>query len=152
VVAPDEVHLWRVPRVTDVGAAVRQVTDRYRDAERLPRAVSHSEGTVVVALGPGVRGVDVEVLRPMADLDDFCARHLSPAQRTEVLGEPEEHQLRAALGCWTGAQAARKAAAGAAGEQVAVRRLDLDGAVAAVATTGGPWRLRYEVLARIGTG
>ena len=153
VVASDEVHLWRVPQVTDIDAAVRQVTGRYRDAERLPRAVSRSEGTVVVALGHGVRGVDVEVLRPMADLDDFCTRHLSPAQRTEVLGEPEEHQLRAALGCWTGAQAARKAAAaGPAGGQVAVRRLDLDGAVVAVATTGGPWRLRYEVLARIGNG
>lgn len=152
VVAPDEVHLWRVPQVSDTDAAVRRVTGRYRDGGRLPRAVSRSERTVVVALGPAVRGVDVEVLRPMTDVDDFCARHLSPAQRTEVLGEPEEHQLRAALGCWTGAQAARKAAAGAAGGRVAVRRLDLDGAVVAVATAGGPWRLRYEVLTRNGDG
>jgi surfactin synthase thioesterase subunit/phosphopantetheinyl transferase (holo-ACP synthase) len=119
----------------------------------LHRAVSRSAGTALVALGRRELAVDVEVLRPVTDLDDFCDRALTPAERAEVFAEPEEHQLSAALRRWTAREAVRKATAAAAaapGTPTAVdwrvTELDLDDAVAAVATSGGNWRLRYEIL------
>ena len=93
-------------------------------------------------------------MRPVPDLDAFCERALEPAERAEVLAEPEELQLREALRRWSAKEAVRKAQI-AAGDRCGphgwwVTHLDLDGAVAAVATPGGPWRLRFQTL--VGNG
>lgn len=141
----DEVHLWRVePSPVDGGVdggvdkAERLVLERYPDGTAGSRVVvAAGGGTALVAIGPSVRAVAVERVRPIDDLDAFCAG-LDPDERATVLGEPEEDQVRAAL------QARTVHAVRAAG---AVRRLDLGGAVAAIATAAGdpdPVRVRYE--------
>ncbi|MBO4210724.1 thioesterase domain-containing protein [Micromonospora echinofusca] len=144
--AADEIHLWRVTPDRLPAVLRRYGADPDRSGPAgLRWSVSRSAGTAVVAVGGRDLGVDVETLRPVADFDAFCARVLTPAEWAEVLAEPEEHQLRAALRCWTAKEAVRKAADGtsdATGWQVT--HLDLDGAVAAVATRGGRWRLRFE--------
>ncbi|MEH1015839.1 thioesterase domain-containing protein [Micromonospora sp. CPCC 206060] len=113
-------------------------------------SIGRSAGTAVVAVCQEDLGVDLETLRPMADFDAFCERVLAPAERAEVLAEPEEHQLRAAMRCWTAKEAVRKATGSApAGPDATgwqVTHLDLDGAVAAVATCRGRWRLRFETF------
>ncbi|GIJ56357.1 thioesterase domain-containing protein [Virgisporangium aurantiacum] len=132
----DEVHLWRVEPST-MDKAERLVLERYPSGTAGSRVVTAAGGgTVLVAIGPSVRAVAVERVRPIDDLDALCAR-LDPDERAAVLGEPEEDQVRAALQALT-AHAVRAAGA--------VRRLDLGNAVAAIATAGAPdpVRIRYE--------
>lgn len=134
--APSDDHrysLWRVDRVSDVDKAERLVRDRSPVAAGVFSAVSGD--TALVAVGACVRGVAVERVRPIADLDAFCAG-LDAHDRAAVLGEPEEDQVRAALLAST----ARRVS----GPEV--RRLDLGGVVAAVATTGGATLARYETV------
>jgi hypothetical protein len=141
--------------------ALRRLLLRYgldplrRDPAGPQWSMSRSAGTAIVAIGHGDLGVDLEALRPMADFDAFCERVLPPAERAEVLAEPEEHQLRAALRCATAQEAVRRAGGDASGGSSRhgpggagwqVTHLDLDGAVASVATRGGGWRLRFETL------
>lgn len=135
----DELHVWRVDRVPDPDKARRLVLDRYDGTPACPVAVSGSGTTTLVALGPAVRGVAVELVRPVDDLDAFCAR-LPPEDRAAVLGEPEEDQARLALLAWAAREAGRSEGA------AAVRRLDLDSAVAAVATSADALLLRYETI------
>jgi surfactin synthase thioesterase subunit len=148
----DELHVWRVDRVfdddPDHDKALRLVLDRYAGPTGARAVVAGSGGTALVAVGPAVRGAAVERVRPIDDLDAFCAR-LGPHERTAVLSEPEEDQARLALLAWATREARRSAAVcGAAGFSGAVRQLDLESAVAAVATVegSGPLRLRYETV------
>jgi surfactin synthase thioesterase subunit len=132
----DEVHLWRV-ETAPVDKAERLVLERYPDGIAGSRVVATAGGgTALVAVGPSVHAVAVERMRSIDDLDAFCAG-LDPDERAAVLGEPEEDRVRAALRART---AHEVRAAGA------VRRLDLGGAVAAIATAGDAVsvRIRYE--------
>ena len=134
---------------------MRRLLGRYRvdppsrDAPDLRWAVSRSAGTAIVVVAREAVALHVEAVRPVPDLDAFCERALEPAERAEVLAEPEELQLREALRRWSAKEAVRKAQI-AAGDRCGPHGLDLDGAVAAVATPGGPWRLRFQTL--VGNG
>ena len=95
------------------------------DAPELELSLSHSGGWVVVALAQGAPvGVDVERLRPLADLDALAARVLSPAEHA-----PSEAGL---LRTWTRKEALLKAS----GDGLAVPMADLT-----VSPPGEPPRL-----------
>ncbi|MGH3466192.1 MAG: alpha/beta fold hydrolase [Thermocrispum sp.] len=141
-------------------------------------SLSHSRGTLLVALAREQEiGVDVERLRPMVNFEAFCDGALTNAENAEVAAEPEESQLLAGLRFWTAKEAVLKATGDGLGVEPTafsfanqpregiwrpdpdprvryladwtVTRLDLDGAVGAIATTRIGWRLRYETAGEL---
>jgi 4'-phosphopantetheinyl transferase len=88
------------------------------DAPGLELSLSHSGGWVVVALARGAPvGVDVELLRPLADLDALAERVRSPAERDRGDGDGSDGLLRT----WTRKEALLKAS----GDGLAVPMADL---------------------------
>jgi 4'-phosphopantetheinyl transferase len=71
-------------------------------------SVSHSGGLVLLAFGAGTPvGVDVEAIRPRADLDALAARFLAPAERDAIRAAADP--LLAFLEIWTVKEACLKA-------------------------------------------
>ncbi|HEY4098045.1 MAG TPA: 4'-phosphopantetheinyl transferase superfamily protein [Baekduia sp.] len=46
-------------------------------------------------------GVDVEAIRPMADVDAFAARFFSPTEQRALAALPPEERSAASFACWT---------------------------------------------------
>lgn len=138
--------------------------------------VSGSDGFTLVAVTRDQEvGVDVERLRPMADLASFCDGALDERERAELAALPARERLDLALRIWTAKEAVLKAtgdglsvepdafgfdrrpsgrpwhprAAPGLGRLLPwrVRHLPLEGAIGALALLDGPWRLRVETLA-----
>lgn len=138
-------------------------------------SLSHSDGLVLVAVTRRHEvGVDVERIRPMADIDAFCDGALDQDERAELAAASEDAQLPLALKIWTAKEAVLKATGdglgvepsafgftgqspGAAWQARAgpglerlgswrVTHLPLDGAIGAVAVALDGWRLRFATV------
>jgi len=81
-----------------------------RDAPRCAFNLSHSEDVAWIALADGGEiGVDVEVLREVADAHDLARRNYTPAECAQLdEAEPGQRDL-AFLRCWTRKEAVLKA-------------------------------------------
>lgn len=72
--------------------------------------LSHARGLALVAVGAGIAlGIDVEPLRPLADVDALAQRFLSPAEAAAVAATEAEARTAAFLRTWTRKEAALKA-------------------------------------------
>lgn len=72
--------------------------------------MSHSEDTALILVAPGAEvGVDVEMLRPMADAFELAARNFTPSEQRELEAEPQETRHLAFLRGWTRKEACLKA-------------------------------------------
>jgi 4'-phosphopantetheinyl transferase len=72
--------------------------------------VSHSENTAVYAVGENIRlGVDIEILRPVADADALAKRYFSLAEQRDFALCPAEEKSTAFLTLWTRKEAYIKA-------------------------------------------
>ncbi|MFT4103020.1 MAG: 4'-phosphopantetheinyl transferase superfamily protein [Burkholderiaceae bacterium] len=107
--------------------------------------LSHSDGHALVAICDDAPvGVDIEVLRPLGDPDDWAWSQLSERERGQWRTLPDEHRAVAFLRGWTRKEAALKALgvglADARPEQLDVGLEPLAGPVAL-----GPvgWHLRW---------
>jgi surfactin synthase thioesterase subunit/phosphopantetheinyl transferase len=138
-------------------------------------SLAHSAGRLIVALRTGHEvGVDVERVRPMADLPTFVANALAPAEQERLAGVPKRERLALALRYWTAKEAVLKATGdglqvepdlicfdgrpGAAAWRPRVpaalsrladwrvTHLDLGDAIGAVAAGGAPWRPRLDPI------
>ncbi|MGI8799092.1 MAG: 4'-phosphopantetheinyl transferase family protein [Pseudonocardia sp.] len=73
-------------------------------------SLSHSGGRVAVAVSSGdAVGVDVERLRPMANVEALADRVLAPAERPALAALPAAERPAALLGYWTRKEALLKA-------------------------------------------
>jgi 4'-phosphopantetheinyl transferase len=73
-------------------------------------SLSHSADLALVAVSLGREvGVDVERVRPRADLEGFAARYFSPRERDALARVPPGDRLRAFLEIWTLKEAYLKA-------------------------------------------
>jgi 4'-phosphopantetheinyl transferase len=83
---------------------------RLEDPEDLCFNLSHSEGVGVLAVTLARQvGIDVEAVRPLADLEDLVATCLSPSERTRFEALPELSRLPAFYEAWTRKEALLKA-------------------------------------------
>jgi 4'-phosphopantetheinyl transferase len=72
--------------------------------------LAHSEGFAVCALSSGQSlGVDVEVIRPLADLEGLARNVFTPRENAALAALPEDARLRAFYTCWTRKEAFLKA-------------------------------------------
>jgi 4'-phosphopantetheinyl transferase len=72
--------------------------------------LAHSAGVALCALAHGREvGVDVEALRPTADLDQIAERFFSAQERAALRALPRAAQLAAFFRCWTRKEAYIKA-------------------------------------------
>jgi 4'-phosphopantetheinyl transferase len=72
--------------------------------------VSHSENTAVFAIGENIPlGVDVEILRPLADAEALAKRYFSLAEQRDFALCPAEQKSTAFLTLWTRKEAYIKA-------------------------------------------
>jgi 4'-phosphopantetheinyl transferase len=78
--------------------------------EDLQFNVSHAGRWILIGLSQDGRiGVDVERLRPMADLEGIAARFFAPGEIGVMSALPEEERLDAFFTCWTRKEAFIKA-------------------------------------------
>jgi 4'-phosphopantetheinyl transferase len=78
--------------------------------EKLTFNLSHSEGFIVYAVGRARRiGVDVEVIRPVAEVEQIADRYFSARERKSLRALPETQKRRAFFNCWTRKEAYLKA-------------------------------------------
>jgi 4'-phosphopantetheinyl transferase len=64
--------------------------------------VSHADDQVVYVVSRSCRvGIDIECVRPIANVNRLSRRFLSPSEQTALLGVPEERRLAAFFSCWT---------------------------------------------------
>ena len=103
--------------------------------------VSHCEGTLIIGITDhGRLGIDVELLRPVEDVDLLARRNFSADEIAAVLAAPETERQRAFLTIWTRKEALIKALGGglsiplksfsvslAEGPGNALQRLELEG-------------------------
>lgn len=83
---------------------------RLRDAAFLEFNLSHSAGDCLVAIGDGHPvGVDIEVVKPVADAEALARRHFTATEQAELAGVAGEERQRAFLACWTRKEACLKA-------------------------------------------
>ena len=72
--------------------------------------VSHSGGLAVFGFAAGCEiGIDVEEIRPLADMLDIAQRFFCPAETAEVISLPANQRERAFFRCWTRKEAYIKA-------------------------------------------
>ena len=72
--------------------------------------MSHSGNTVLIALAPGqCIGVDVEMIRPLADFGLIAKSHFTPGERGILFRHAPEDQVREFFRCWTRKEAFIKA-------------------------------------------
>jgi 4'-phosphopantetheinyl transferase len=77
---------------------------------RIRFSLSHSEGYAAIGVCRGRDiGVDMEVLRHVADMDHLADRFFSPVERTDFQSLPESHKSQAFFNCWTRKEAYLKA-------------------------------------------
>jgi 4'-phosphopantetheinyl transferase len=70
--------------------------------------LSHSEDCAVIAIAPGGRvGVDVEAVRPIAEIEGIAASF--PAEGAKLAALPAARRLDAFFACWTAKEAFLKA-------------------------------------------
>jgi len=80
------------------------------DNEDVRFNMAHSGRVVVIGLALRRRiGVDVELIRPLPDLDAVSDDHFTAAERAVMQGLSEQDQLRAFFTCWTRKEAYIKA-------------------------------------------
>jgi 4'-phosphopantetheinyl transferase len=119
--------------------------------------LSHSNSLALIAVTRARRvGVDVELLRPIADLETVVARVCAPDELAMFAGLPRAQHERAFLALWTRKEALAKAtgegiggvfrdasepAPEAHGTWTVTELDDLPGYAAAVAAEGAGWRL-----------
>jgi 4'-phosphopantetheinyl transferase len=76
-------------------------------------SVSHSEDLALIALGAGQPlGVDLEAVRPIADLEQIATRFFTPAEARTIATVPPAQRTLAFLLCWTRKEAFAKALGG----------------------------------------
>jgi 4'-phosphopantetheinyl transferase len=79
-------------------------------AESLAFNLAHSGGLALIAVAWGRRlGVDLEAVRPLADLERIARRYFSPAEAASLLCLPVEQRPQAFFSCWTRKEAYLKA-------------------------------------------
>jgi len=72
--------------------------------------VTHSGSLAVIAVTKGCPiGVDVELIRPLTDMQDIANRFFCPEEATEVMSLPLAERERAFFRCWTRKEAYVKA-------------------------------------------
>jgi 4'-phosphopantetheinyl transferase len=83
-------------------------------------SLSHSGEVALVAVAAGIEvGVDVELRRPLPDLESLVARYFSPPERAAIEAVPAGRRLEAFFDYWTAKEAYLKA-----GGDGLARRLD----------------------------
>ena len=92
------------------GAQGKPLLDAPAHGRSLRFSLSHSGDLALVAVSLGREvGVDVEHVRPRADLADFVARYFSPREREVQARIPSDDRLRAFYEVWTLKEAYLKA-------------------------------------------
>jgi 4'-phosphopantetheinyl transferase len=78
---------------------------------RLSFNLSHSGAVAIVAVAPGEvdLGIDVEHVRPMANMEKLVGRFFSPLERTALSSQPLERREAAFFRLWTRKEAFIKA-------------------------------------------
>lgn len=73
--------------------------------------LSHSQSVALIAIGNGETeiGIDVEVLRPMADVEAMAASYFTAAEQRALAAVTPALRSRAFLTCWTRKEACLKA-------------------------------------------
>jgi 4'-phosphopantetheinyl transferase len=72
--------------------------------------VSHSGGVAVFAFARGVDiGVDVEKVKPIAELENIARRHFCAQECAQLIAQPEHERADAFFRCWTRKEAYIKA-------------------------------------------
>lgn len=72
--------------------------------------VSHSGNLAIYAFTPNCPiGVDIELLRPMNDIQDMATRFFSVREHQDLMSLPESLRLRSFYDCWTRKEAYLKA-------------------------------------------
>ena len=105
-VAPENVRLTR-------GTFGKPGLDREAHAQDIQFNMSHSGTVALVVLARGRRvGIDVQEVRPVAHLEDFCLRFFPPPQDEWIRGLSGAAKTRAFHACWTRREAAIKALGG----------------------------------------
>lgn len=88
---------WGKPAVTGAGSG-------------LHFNVSHAGGRALLAFARGRElGVDLELERPVPEMEELAARYLSPAESETLLALPEGERQAAFFRCWTRKEAFLKA-------------------------------------------
>jgi phosphopantetheinyl transferase len=71
--------------------------------------VSRSQSHMAVAIGPRAIGVDIEVVRPVAERRALGTLHLTPSEHAQVLAADEDRRDELFLLAWTRKEACAKA-------------------------------------------
>lgn len=112
------------------GERGKPALDRAWHAASIEFNLAHSHDLVLVAVGRGqALGVDVEFVRPMADLQGVAGLVCSPAELSSLLETPPAQRCESFLRCWTRKEAYVKAIG--AGLSLALDRLHVGCATAA---------------------
>jgi len=77
------------------------------ESHALEFSVSHSEGLLLIGVGTGTLGVDVELLRPLPDLDSIAALTFTDRER-DFLDSDYRGRLEAFFHLWTAKEAVLK--------------------------------------------
>jgi 4'-phosphopantetheinyl transferase len=112
-------HALRRLLATTLGATpgeLRLVADSFgkprleHDADRLQFNLSHSGPIAIIALSTGVAiGIDIELLKPVADVDALAERHFTRDERQLLAAASAETRDCTFLHCWTRKEACLKA-------------------------------------------
>lgn len=122
-------------------AAVAIVGEKPRvDGSDLFFSLARSGGVALYALSRTTEvGVDVEQIRPGADMDGVAARFFTPAERAALARLADPARTAAAFACW----ARKEAYAKATGTGLTFRLADVEvGVGGAGPATAGGWTLR----------
>ncbi len=92
-------------------------------------SLSHSESTALVAIGSVALGVDLEVLRPIDNMQALAEAHFTAAEQRWLARSGAASQSRVFLTCWTRKEACLKAIG--TGLSLDTRSFDVDMAHAA---------------------
>lgn len=72
--------------------------------------LSHSDDFVLYAIAPGNHvGIDLEVMRPVHDMEDVAKHSFSPNEYAALQRMPDDEKLAAFFNCWTRKEAYIKA-------------------------------------------
>jgi len=74
--------------------------------------VSHSSGWAICAVGLGEVGVDLEIMRPIPEMEALVDQYFSVAERSAFGSIPPDLRVKAFFNCWTRKEAYVKACGG----------------------------------------
>lgn len=148
----DEAHLLRF----SLGPRGKPALNRRRQILSIEFNLTHSQDLVLVAVGNDALGVDVEFLRPIADLDSLAEQVFSRVELRQWQQLSQEQRCESLLRCWTRKEAYLKAIGYGLSIpmprlQVGLSKGSMDG-VPVVDTGGperGPWSL-YDLTPAAG--